>query len=111
MNYWWIALGAGLGGVARYFLSTRLPLPFPWQTFAVNLLGGLLIGWLGNRLDGTQRFVWITGFCGGFTTFSTYSMETVTLLEQGKYVHAAGYVAASATLCVAAAALTHWWSK
>lgn len=111
MQYFWIAMGAGLGGVARYVCSTRLPLPFPWATFAINVLGGLLIGWLANRLAGDARFFWITGFCGGFTTFSTYSIETVTLLEQGRYGHALAYVGASAVLCVAAAAFGYWASK
>jgi fluoride exporter len=111
MQYFSIAIGAGLGGVLRYVVSTRLAIPFPWQTFVVNLLGGLLIGWLSPRLDAGQRLFWITGFCGGFTTFSTYSMETVTLLEQGRYGQAGAYVAASALLCVAAAGLAHWLSK
>jgi CrcB protein len=99
MNYWWIGLGA------------RLPLPIPWQTFATNFAGGLRIGWLANRLDGAQKLLWIAGFCGGFTTFSTYSMETVALLEQGKYAQTVANVVASATLCVAAAASTNWSSK
>jgi fluoride exporter len=111
MQYLWIAAGAGLGGVARYLCGARLPLPFPWATFAINLFGGLLIGWLANRLSGDSRYFWITGFCGGFTTFSAYSLETVTLLEQGRYLHAALYVIASGTLCVAAAALGFWASK
>jgi CrcB protein len=79
-------------------MSSRLELPFPWATFAVNLLGGLLIGWMASRLAGDQRLFRITGFCGGFTTFSTYSMETVTLLEQVR-------------LWQAAAGLSYWATK
>jgi CrcB protein len=111
MKYLWIAVGAALGGWARFLISTKLPVPFPWGTFAVNLLGGLLIGWFANRFGGEARFFWITGFCGGLTTFSTFSFETVKLLEQGSYVHAVGYVSASATLCISAAALTYWLTK
>ncbi|MDX2268597.1 MAG: fluoride efflux transporter CrcB [Bryobacter sp.] len=111
MIYLSIAAGAAFGGVLRFLLSTRLPLPFPWATFAVNLLGGLLIGWFANRFPGEARYFWITGFCGGFTTFSAYSLETVRLLEQGNYGQAIAYVLASATLCVAAAAATFWITK
>ena len=111
MKYAWISLGAAVGGVARYALSTSLPIPFPWQTFIVNLIGGAVIGFLTHRLTGDQRFLWITGFCGGFTTFSTFSIEVVTLLEQGRYSMAGAYVAASAILCVAAAAATYHWAR
>lgn len=115
MNYALIAAGSALGGVARFALSSALTnslrLPFPWQTFAVNLLGGLLIGYLANRLGTAERFLWITGFCGGFTTFSTFSIEVVTLLEQQKPALAAAYALASMLLCVSAAALTYHLSK
>jgi fluoride exporter len=115
MNYLLIAAGSALGGVARFALSTTLSstlrVPFPWQTFVVNLLGGLLIGYLANRLDSSQRLLWITGFCGGFTTFSSFSIETVTLLEQQRPLSAAAYVVASSTLCIAAAALTYHTTK
>ncbi len=111
MKYALIAAGSALGGLARYALSSALPLPFPWQTFVVNLLGGLLIGWLTHRLDTAQRFLWITGFCGGFTTFSTFSLETVTLFEQGRVPLAIAYVVASAALCIGAAALTYSYAK
>ncbi|MBM3762958.1 MAG: CrcB family protein [Acidobacteria bacterium] len=111
MKYALIGLGAALGGVARYALSVSLPLPFPWQTFVVNLTGGALIGYLSHRLTGDTRWLWITGFCGGYTTFSTFSLEVVTLLEQGRPAMAAAYVLASALLCVAAAAATYHYTR
>ena len=111
MKYGLIGIGAALGGIARYALATSLPLPFPWQTFVINLTGGALIGYLANRLEGDQRFLWITGFCGGYTTFSTFSMEVVTLFEQGRMLMAAAYVIASTVLCVMAAAASYHWTK
>ena len=111
MKYAWIAGGAAIGGVARYALSTTLPLPFPWQTFVVNLIGGAMIGYFSHRLTGDSRFFWITGICGGFTTFSTFSIEVVTLLEQGRFGMAGAYVVASSVLCVAAAAATYYWTR
>lgn len=111
MRYLWIGAGAALGGVTRYVLSTHLPLAFPWQTFVVNLSGGALIGYFSHRLTGDARWLWITGFCGGYTTFSTFSMDVVTLLEQGRFVMAIGYVVASALLCAAAAAATYYWTR
>lgn len=111
MRYALIAAGAALGGVARYALASNLPLPFPWQTFVVNVTGGALIGYLSNRLTGDQRFLWITGFCGGYTTFSAFSIETVTLMEQGRLAMAATYVLASAIVCVCAAGATWYWTR
>lgn len=111
IKYGLIGLGAAFGGMARYAISTALPLPFPWQTFVVNVSGGALIGYLANRLTGESRLFWITGICGGYTTFSTFSMEVVTLLEQGRYLMAGAYSLASVSVCVAAAAATYYWSK
>lgn len=111
MKYAYILLGSALGGLTRFLVASNLPLPFPWQTFVVNLTGGMLIGFLTNRLDATQRFLWITGFCGGYTTFSTFSIEVVTLLDQGRMLHAAAYVLASALFCIAGAAATYYATK
>lgn len=100
-----VFLGGGLGSLVRYRLSLHLPQgveagAFPWATFAANLIGSLLIGLLmgyfsaGNRPD-ALRLLFVTGFCGGFTTFSTFSNETLTLLRSGHAATAAAYVALS----------------
>lgn len=87
-----VAIGSGIGGVLRFLLATRLQPPsalFPAGTLSVNLLGCLLIGALGawfSRGPGTPwhtdaRTLLMTGVLGGFTTFSTFALETLTLLQ------------------------------
>jgi len=103
----WIALGSATGGVARVWMggliTTLVVSPFPWATLAINVLGSLLIGlgsvWIESS---TVRFLGIAGFCGGFTTFSTFSMEAWLLLRKGAWSNACLYMAASVALCVAA---------
>jgi len=100
-----VAIGSALGGVARWLIGTwiqlRAGLVFPWGTFAVNTTGGLLLGFLVRFALGTpavspeMRLLLTTGFCGGYTTFSTFSYETAVLLEQGEYGRATTYVVAS----------------
>ena len=106
-----IAIGGAAGSVARWAVGT-LASPgatFPWATLAVNVGGSLLLGvLLGASLLATApaelRLALTVGFCGGFTTFSTFSAETVRLLLDGAWVKAGAYVAASVLLSVAAAA-------
>jgi CrcB protein len=96
----WIALAAGsaLGGCARYACSLAaarwLPHSLPWGTLLVNLTGCLLIGLLSGH-KGPQalpRLLLVVGFCGSFTTFSTFALETLQLLETGNFLRAAGVV-------------------
>ncbi len=100
-----IALGGGTGSVLRYLVSLWMarccPSPFPVGTFAVNMLGcflmGLLLG-LADRhavFNEELRSLLIIGFCGGFTTFSTFSAENVNLFGSGSYGLAALYIGAS----------------
>lgn len=98
-----IAVGAALGGVSRYLLSQTFNLSggFPWGTFGVNVIGSLLIGvlsgmlghWSGNTA--AIRAFAIVGFCGGFTTFSTFSNEAFRMLEAGQWCLMALYVSGS----------------
>lgn len=98
-----VALGSAVGGVARYFVSIALnpAAGFPWGTFGVNVLGSLAIGvfsgWLAHGSENVAaiRALAIVGFCGGFTTFSTFSNETFRMLENGQWGLMCAYVAGS----------------
>ncbi len=102
-----VGLGGAAGSVARYLLSTwtlggQTILGFPAGTFVVNAAGSLLIGILLQTLtSSTAGWLLVTGFCGGFTTFSTFSADTVRLLRAGDYGPAAGYVVLSVGVCLA----------
>ena len=103
-----IALGGAVGSVARYGVVTLFFRPaakglFPWGTLVVNLLGCLLIGTLhgllGDRIVRPEyRFLLVVGLLGGFTTFSSFGWETVTLLRDGHPSRAIAYVLASNVL-------------
>src|SRR5262245_51196459 len=107
-----IAVGGALGSVARYLLAVGLQRAtgssFPIGTLAVNVLGSFVIGllyvWLIERSGSRPelRGFLIVGVLGGFTTFSSFSMETVTLMMQASYGRAALNVAASVALCLGA---------
>lgn len=105
----WIALGGAVGSVARVMVALSLPGRFPWATLVVNVLGSLLIGWLMARLgpieSGTAaslRSLLVTGFCGGFTTFSTFSWQTLQQIQKGEWGAAAMNVMLSVVLCLLA---------
>ncbi len=105
-----VALGGALGASARFLVGVQLARPgFPVAVLGVNVLGsflmGLLVVWLGQRgLTQWQPFL-LTGLLGGFTTFSAFSLETVTLIERGQMGAAMLYVALSVGLSVGALAL------
>ena len=104
-----IALGGALGSVLRALASYAIPAGrLPWGTIAINIAGSLLIGWLMARmtpLDAphlrTHSF-WVIGVCGGFTTFSTFSWQTIALMQKGQWGAAIANVALSVVLCLAA---------
>lgn len=112
---WFIALGSAIGGVSRYLLGGAIQRlaggPFPWGTLVVNVVGSLLLGFLLRysvtipAFSPALRVGLTVGLCGGFTTFSTFSVEVVSFLEAGDYRRAALYVALSVGLSVAAVAL------
>lgn len=108
-----IAVAGGAGSVSRYafgLLFARLSLGFPLGTLFVNVLGSFLIGvfarWLSlPTLDPVWRIALTVGFCGGFTTFSTFSAELITLANEGRMMRAALYVVLSVSLAVIATVL------
>jgi fluoride exporter len=114
--YLLVGLGSGIGGAARLYLSTLVArfagTHFPWGTLAVNVAGCLLVGALAAMFEPASplhvrqdlRVLLVVGVLGGFTTFSAFSLEALLLLQRGETLAAAGYVAGSLVLCLAAAA-------
>ena len=119
MTVVYVAVGSALGGMCRYFVSILLNSPsgFPWGTLGVNVLGslaiGLLSGWLAHGTGNAAaiRAFAVVGFCGGFTTFSTFSNETFRMLEKNQWLSAAGYVGLSVAAGLVAVFLGYWLSK
>ncbi len=98
-NYLLVGLGGALGSMARYGLQSSYNPGYPYGTLAANLLGclliGLLGGWLGRSADTDKALLLMTGFCGGFTTFSSFTLESLHLLRDGRLPAFFGYAAAS----------------
>jgi CrcB protein len=94
-----VFVGGAIGTLARAALATTaVPDPgrWPWPTFVANIVGSVLLGLIGTRLAATdiRRPLWGTGVCGGLTTFSTVQLETLLMIQHGRYLLAAGYTAA-----------------
>ncbi|MFP6817193.1 MAG: fluoride efflux transporter CrcB [Pseudomonadales bacterium] len=107
----WVALGGSLGATSRYLISTVLFVPgqFPWATLVINIAGSFGIGLLWGFgyqqawFEQWGRYLLVVGLLGGFTTFSAFSLETVGLVEGGRFAGAFSYVLASLVGCVLAA--------
>lgn len=118
-SWLWVALGGAIGSVARFAISIGLPLQsarFPWATFTVNMLGSLLIGvafaLLYSRVDAySARLFIVTGFLGGFTTFSAFSLEALLLLQQEQWIVLVSYIVASIAFGLMAVALGFYTAK
>ena len=117
--YLWIAVGSALGGVARFALSGvvahHLGETFPWGTLIVNVSGSFAIGLFSTLTDPdgrmfvgatTRQFV-MTGVLGGFTTFSSFSLQTLALAREAEWLRAAGNAMGSFALCLGAVWLGH----
>ena len=112
ITYLWIALGSALGGVARYACSSLIAHwigeSFPWGTLLVNIFGSFVIGFFATATGPDGRFLVapdarlfvMVGICGGYTTFSSFSLQTFALLREGDVVRAGANVLASVVLCM-----------
>ncbi|MBB3901711.1 fluoride efflux transporter CrcB [Methylobacterium brachythecii] len=113
MNPLLVFLGAGIGGVLRHSVNmtaVRFGSSFPWGTLTINIVGsiamGLVTGWFALRGGSMQARLFIaTGILGGFTTFSTFSLEAFSLIERGETVAALGYIMASLIIGIGGLAL------
>jgi len=113
-----VAIGGGLGSVCRFLVSVALPkFSFPLATFSVNILGCFLVGFISayfnshSNLAPNLKLLLITGFCGGFTTFSAFGFEKVNLLQNGNYATFFLYVFSSVILGILAVFLGFWVGK
>lgn len=102
----WVALGGAIGSVLRYvvaqWIGVREAPQFPWHTFSINVLGCMLIGVVWALVEKYNcvpalRFFLMTGILGGFTTFSSFGLETIQLIQAKAYLTALGYVIMSNT--------------
>ena len=113
-TYFWVAVGGGLGSMARFWMAGWVAQQgfgrFPWGTLAINVLGSLLIGAVAGLTLTPERLDWhpnvriflMVGVCGGFTTFSAFSLQVVEMFQIGDLAPAFGYIVASVLLCLAA---------
>jgi CrcB protein len=114
ITYVWIAAGSAIGGVARYACSNVAVAwfcpTFPWGTLFINVLGSFVIGFFGALtgpdgrvlVPGDVRQFVMVGVCGGYTTFSSFSLQTLTLAQDGEFLRAGLNVVASVVLCLVA---------
>jgi CrcB protein len=117
LNYLWIALGSALGGMSRYGVSRAVAVQigetFPWGTLAVNIAGSFLIGFIAALFGPDSRLLLspnarnflMVGFCGGFTTFSSFSLQTLDLFRNRDYGEGFGNMLLSVAACMAAVAI------
>jgi CrcB protein len=113
-SYFWIAVGSALGGVARYWFSgvvaRLIGETFPWGTLVVNVTGSFIIGFFATLtgpdgrllVPGVARQFVMIGICGGYTTFSSFSLQTLNLATEGEYLYAALNIVLSVVLCLIA---------
>ena len=117
MIYLYVAIGGALGSMARFWLANMMVLvtgpAFPWGTLLINVIGSFVISFFGGLAGPGMRFglpyemrVFVmVGICGGFTTFSSFSLQTIDLIKNGQSSRAMIYVAGSVILCLGACAL------
>ena len=109
-----VAIGGAMGSLARFWLTDAMAqltgTKFPWGTLLINVTGAMVIGVVAaltlipgrSALHPDMRLFLMTGLCGGFTTFSAFSLQTLDLLQAGALGSALGYIAGSVLLCLLA---------
>jgi CrcB protein len=114
MIYAWIAVGSALGGMARYWIGglidQRIGETFPWGTMVVNITGCLVIGFVATLtapdgrllMNPSHRSFVMIGLCGGYTTYSSFGLQTLNLARNSEWLRAGGYVLLTTVLCLAA---------
>ena len=120
LTYLWIALGGALGSVARFscngLISAKLGGTFPWGTLLINVTGSFAIGFFAALTGANGRWpvsddvrkFFMVGICGGFTTFSAFSLQTLELTQSGQSLRAGANIVGSVVLCLLAVWLGHW---
>jgi CrcB protein len=119
ITYLWIFVGGALGSVARFAASSAIAnwfgQTFPWGTLIVNVSGSFVIGFFATltgpdgrvMVSGDIRQFVAVGICGGYTTFSSFSLQTLNLVQDGELLQAGWNIIGSVTLCLAAVWLGH----
>lgn len=117
LTYLWIAIGSALGGTSRYAISRAVALrygeTFPWGTLVVNISGSFIIGLLSALIGPDSRLVvspntrnfLMVGICGGYTTFSSFSLQTLELIRNRDFGEAGGNILLSVAACIAAVSI------
>ena len=118
-SYMWIAIGGALGSMARFwtsgFVARHMGEAFPWGTLIINVVGSFIIGFFATISGPDGRFsagvdgrlFVMAGFCGGFTTFSAFSLQTLDLIHRGEWLPAAANIVGSVVLCLVGVWLGH----
>jgi fluoride exporter len=119
MLYLLVALGGAVGSVARFalsgFVANHFGTTFPWGTFLINVTGSFIIGFYATLTgpegrvfaSGNSRQFFMTGICGGYTTFSSFSLQTLNLARDDEWLQAGGNVVGSVVACLVAVWLGH----
>lgn len=116
----YVGVGSAIGGISRYLAGKGITAlfnnAFPLATFLINIAGSLLIGYFTGQtakgsVTATSYLLLATGFCGGFTTFSAFSMENINMLRNGQYGLAITYIVGSVVLGLLACLLGYHFGK